>query len=279
MISLTAPAKLTLSLGIIGVRGDGYHEIEAEMVTIDLCDRIEIEPDGAGLRIFWPDPAATVDAGGDAGVVASAVGAGAGVSAGAGVGAAAGTQSGAANPRRLDPAGSSNLVTRALELAGRRAGVTVHKSIPVGAGLGGGSADAAAILRWAGFDDTAAAVAGVGCDVGFCLQGGRARVRGIGEVVEPRPYLRQQYTLLISPLQCSTAKIYAAWDAMGGPRGAAGNDLEAAALAAVPELARWRDELGSATQLTPRLAGSGSTWFVAGAHPGANRLVVTTTPR
>lgn len=239
MIEAPAPAKLTLSLRITGVRADGYHEIDAEMATLDFCDRLEIEPS--------PDGAVAVrmlDAAGD--------------DCGAGL-----------------PPGD-NLVVRALGLAGRGARVTVHKRIPAGAGLGGGSADAAAVLRWARFTDTVRA-ASIGADVAFCLAGGRARVRGIGELVEPLGYVREQYTLLLVPLSCSTAAVYAAWDDLGGPAGPNGNDLEAAALRVAPELASWRDEFGDATGQTPRLAGSGSTWFVAGAHPGPNRVVATTT--
>ena len=169
-----------------------------------------------------------------------------------------------------------NLVERALALARRGARVTVHKRIPLGAGLGGGSADAAAVLRWAGITDTEAA-SSIGADVAFCLVGGRARVRGIGEIIEPRPCVAERYTLLLAPVGCNTAQVYAAWDELGGPAGANGNDLEAAALRVVPDLAMWRDMLGDATGLTPRLAGSGSTWFVSGAHPGQGRVVATTT--
>ena len=237
VIEVFAPAKLTLSLRINGVRDDGYHEIDAEMATLDFFDRLEISPS--------PDDAVEV--------------------------------------RMLDAAGNDyaalpaadNLVVRALALAARSARVTVHKRIPAGAGLGGGSADAAAVLRWAGFTDTVRA-ASVSADVAFCLAGGRARVRGIGEIVEPVPYVREQYTLLLVPLSCSTAAVYAAWDELGGPAGPNGNDLEAAALRVVPELAAWRDALGDSTGQTPRLAGSGSTWFVAGAHPGPHRVVATT---
>ena len=238
MIETFAPAKLTLSLRITGVRQDGYHEVDAEMVTLDLGDRLEITEGGSGVRMLD------------------------------GVGT---ELHGVAGP-------GENLVERALVLAGRRAGVTVHKRIPIGAGLGGGSADAAAVLRWAGITDTVSA-ASIGADVAFCLAGGRARVTGIGEIIEPLPYLSEQYTLSLAPVGCDTAAVYAAWDELGGPAGEHGNDLEAAALRVVPELAAWRDELGNATGLTPRLAGSGSTWFVGGAHPGPGRVVTTTTRR
>ena len=163
---------------------------------------------------------------------------------------------------------------RALQLVGRTAAVTLHKEIPAGAGLGGGSSDAAAMLRWAGFDDLDAAAA-IGADVAYCLVGGRARVRGIGEQVEPLPFEPLTLTLVTPPVFCSTPAVYRAWDELGGPTGDHGNDLEPAALVVAPELARWRDELGDATGAQPRLAGSGSTWFVEGAFPDAGRVVST----
>ena len=242
---LTAPAKLTLSLRITGRRADGYHLLEAEMVTLDLADRLVVEP-GDGLVV---------------------------VDAGAGIAANPGGQPG---PVQV-PAGGDNLVARALDLVGRRAKVTLHKSIPAGAGLGGGSADAAAILRWAGFDDERGA-ARLGADVAFCLVGGRARVTGIGEIVEPLAYQRRTFTLCTPPFGCSTAAVYRAWDRLGGPAGPAGNDLEDAALAVEPRLVDVRDALAEATGQRPRLAGSGSTWFVEGAHPAPGRRVVQTTP-
>lgn len=168
-------------------------------------------------------------------------------------------------------ADEDNLVRRALRLAGRQAHVRVHKEIPPGAGLGGGSADAGAILRWAGYDDVAAA-ASIGADVSFCLVGGRARVRGIGELVEPLPFVERTFTLVTPPFGCSTPAVYRAWDALGGPQGDHGNDLEPAALVVEPRLAAVRDELHRATGVRPRLAGSGSTWFVEGAFPHAGRV-------
>jgi 4-diphosphocytidyl-2-C-methyl-D-erythritol kinase len=174
--------------------------------------------------------------------------------------------------------GGDNLVAKALRLAGRRAFVRLHKRIPAGAGLGGGSADAAAILRWAGYRDLEGA-ASIGADVPFCLVGGRARVRGIGEVVEPLPFEPATFTLLTPPVMCSTPAVYRAWDELGGPSGDHDNDLEPAALVVAPELARVRDELGAVAGVRPRLAGSGSTWFVPGSFPGGSRVVVHTIDR
>ncbi len=224
-----APAKLTLSLRVTGVRADGYHLIDAEMVSVDLCDTLRFA-DGDGLDLTGIEI----------------------------------------------PGGASedNLVTRALRAAGRSAHVTLNKQIPAGAGLGGGSSDAAAVLRWAGVDDNAVAI-GLGGDVPFCVLGGRARVGGIGEVLEPLPYVEATYTLLTPPLHVSTPAVYRVWDDLGGPRAEGPNDLEPAALAVCPELARYRDELGDATGAVPVLAGSGSTWFVAGAFREAGRVVTT----
>ncbi len=162
------------------------------------------------------------------------------------------------------PLDGSNLVTRALALIGH-GDVAVHllKRIPHGGGLGGASADAAAILRWAGYADITGAAA-LGADVPFCLLGGRARVRGIGEIVEPVAARPATYTLVIPPLTVSTPAAYRAWDELGGPHGEAGNDLEPAAIAVVPEMATWRDRIAEAAGIRPTLAGSGATWFVAG---------------
>ena len=233
-VRLSAPAKLTLSLRVVGLRGDGYHLVDAEMVAIDLSDRLVIS-NGDGLQVVAADGGLEVDGGGD------------------------------------------NLVAAALRLADLTADVVVHKVVPAGAGLGGGSADAAAILRWAGWTDVVGAAA-IGADVSFCLVGGRARVKGIGEVVEPMAHREATFTLLIPPVGCPTGDVYRRGDELGGPTGDNGNDLEPAALDLVPDLARWRDELGDATGVRPRLAGSGGTWFVEGEYPGGGRRVVRTLP-
>ncbi|HET7720029.1 MAG TPA: 4-(cytidine 5'-diphospho)-2-C-methyl-D-erythritol kinase, partial [Acidimicrobiales bacterium] len=175
------------------------------------------------------------------------------------------------------PAGDDNLVRRALALVDRRAAVRLEKAIPSGAGLGGGSADAAAVLRWAGCEDLEVA-ARLGADVPFCLRGGRARVTGVGEELEPLPFEAATFTLLTPPVHCSTMEVYRAWDELGGPTGEGPNDLEPAALVVAPELRDWRELLGEATGRTPVLAGSGSTWFVDGAFPGEDRVVVQALP-
>jgi 4-diphosphocytidyl-2-C-methyl-D-erythritol kinase len=149
-----APAKLTTTLRVVGVRDDGLHLIDAEMVTIELADVLTFTS-GDGLEVVG----------------------------------APGLE-----------AGETNLVRRALRAVGRTARVRLEKRIPVAAGLGGGSADAAAVLRWAGCADLAVA-ASLGADVPFCVVGGRARVTGVGEVVEPLPFEGRTFTLLSPPLR------------------------------------------------------------------------------
>jgi 4-diphosphocytidyl-2-C-methyl-D-erythritol kinase len=234
-VQISAPAKLTLSLQVTGVRPDGYHELESEMVTLDLADTLVIGP-GDGLTIEPPAVAPGDDSG--------------------------------STPASSLSAAADNLVARALAAVGRTADVRLVKRIPVGAGLGGGSADAAAILRWAGCDDLRIA-AELGADVPFCVTGGRAMVKGIGESVTAMPFQVREFTLLLPPFGVETGAVYRAWDSLvaGGSTpmpSAAGNDLEAPAILVEPRLAVWRDAFAAATGVAPRLAGSGSTWFVEG---------------
>lgn len=233
-VRLVAPAKMTLSLRVTGVRDDGFHLIDAEMVALDLHDDLDLA-EGTGLTIERPGSGLDV----------------------------------------VD--GDDNLVSRALRLCGRHAEVHLRKRIPAGAGLGGGSADAAAILRWAGFTDLEAA-ARLGADVAFCVVGGRARVTGIGEAIEPLPFVPRTLTLLTPPFGCSTPAVYKVWDELGGPVSDGPNDLVDAALAVEPRLAAARDALGDATGVEPLLAGSGSTWWVEGEFPGEGRVVARTVP-
>jgi 4-diphosphocytidyl-2-C-methyl-D-erythritol kinase len=223
MIGIDAPAKLTLSLHITGLRDDGFHLIDAEMVTLDLADQLTIIEGEQGITVDGPyADGITVD--------------------------------------------DDNLVARALSLAKKRARVHITKNIPHGGGLGGGSADAAAILRWAGYDDFAAA-SRLGADIPFCMVGGRARVTGIGEIVSPLAPIERTMTLVIPPFGVSTPKVYASWDTLDSAlQKAPVNDLEAAAIAAEPRLGQWRQRI-EACGVSPVLAGSGSTWWIDGSHP------------
>ncbi|MGB9112618.1 MAG: 4-(cytidine 5'-diphospho)-2-C-methyl-D-erythritol kinase [Acidimicrobiales bacterium] len=222
-----ARAKLTLSLRVLGRRSDGYHTIESEMVTLDLADQLEFAQ-GTGLELV--DEIEWIGA----------------------------------RPVDLDAAiaPGRNLVESALLLVRRDARICLKKRIPLGAGLGGGSADAAAVLRWAGESDVDKA-ARLGADVPFCLAGGHASVGGIGEILEPLPMLDASFVLLVPAIGVSTAAVYAAFDELGRTDAAeSSNDLEKASLAVEPLLIRYRDLLHEVSSRRPQLAGSGATWFV-----------------
>ena len=227
MTALSAPAKLTWSLHVTGVRPDGLHLLDAEMLSLDLVDTIELteaddEPPRFSVRAEYP--ASPSDA----------------------------------------ALGSDDLVQRALRLVGRRAHVSLVKRIPIGAGLGGGSADAAAVLRWAQVRDPAVAVT-LGADVPFCVVGGRAEVRGVGEVVVPLEPIARVVTLALPAFAVDTAACYRAFDTLGPrerqhPR----NDLTRAAELVAPELEGVRRLLEERTEASFVLAGSGSTLFCEG---------------
>jgi 4-diphosphocytidyl-2-C-methyl-D-erythritol kinase len=236
MSEILAPAKLTLSLAVTGVRANGYHELRSEMVSLSLHDDLTITEGEGGL---------TLEA--EPGTRAEALAA--------------------------DEGG--NLITRALVAVGRQAAVHVVKRIPLGGGLGGGSTDAAAVLRWAGCNEPDVALS-LGSDVPFSVVGGRALVEGTGERVTPLPFEAREFLLLIPPFGVNTALVYAAWDELtevipsadgllAVPAGVGtngGNTLTNAALAVEPRLAPWRDAMRELTGQQPTLAGSGSTWFV-----------------
>ena len=137
IIRVRAHAKLTRSLRLTGVRADGYHLIDAEMVSLDLHDVLTIDPNRSGLEGIGPF----------------------------------------AEGMPLD---DSNLIARALVLADAGAHVTIDKRIPHGGGLGGGSTDAASVLRWAGFgtsDHHLVEASKLGADIPFCLVGGMKEVQ------------------------------------------------------------------------------------------------------
>lgn len=172
-LRLIAPAKINLALEILRKRPDGFHEIATVMTTLDLADRVVIRPrpQGAGLEVSltgtYAEGIDTAD----------------------------------------DLAGRA--ATRLAEGLGRTPDVRIEieKRIPSPAGLGGGSSDAAAVLRglvrlWDAKVPPArldAIAATIGSDVPFFLHGGTAYCSGRGEVVEPLKDLRPMRMLLLIP--------------------------------------------------------------------------------
>ena len=218
MIELLAPAKLTWTLEIVGVRADGLHELRSEMTTIDFFDRLWVDADEDYIEL---------------------------------------SRGGAV------PLDASNLVARALALLDRHAGVVIEKHIPVGGGLGGGSADAAAILRHFGGVSDESALA-LGSDVPFCQRGGRAMVEGVGERVTPLDFEQRRVTLFMPNFSLSTRECYRALDELdesGAPRHGP-NHLEEAACVVEPRLRSTLQWLRATYGDEVHVAGSGSTMFI-----------------
>lgn len=252
----SAPAKLTLSLRVLGLRDDGFHDLEALTISIDAP---------ADQLTFAAAPPGEVRL----------------------------TLSGATDGV---PAGPDNLVVRAARsVLPSDAGVAIalRKQIPPGAGLGGGSSDAACVLRSMrdrlGVDPGVVerAAAALGSDVPYCLHGGPAWMRGRGEVLEPIELAAPVHVLVVvPPFGLSTPSVYRAWDELGGPHaarvvaapaGVAGlsdglaNDLEPAAARVEPRWVAFRDALESTTGTPALLAGSGSACWLAFDDPEACR--------
>jgi 4-diphosphocytidyl-2-C-methyl-D-erythritol kinase len=232
-------------------RADGFHEIRSRFAAIDLADALEAEEAG-DLSLACEGAAVAAD--------------------------------------------RSNLVVRAAlalaEKLGRPPGarLVLVKRIPVGAGLGGGSSDAALALRllarlweWkAPSGALAELAAGLGSDVPFFLSGGEADVSGRGERIAPRGDARSvPLLLLVPPFPIGTADAYAAFDRLGGGRPLPDrldvetsgrffgpNELEPAAVAVRPELGPYL-EAARETAGEAAVTGSGSAIVLAGFAPDA----------
>jgi 4-diphosphocytidyl-2-C-methyl-D-erythritol kinase len=239
-VELVAPAKLNLSLAVTGRRADGLHELRSEMVSVSLADRLVVTGGDGPARVEFVAVDDAVD------VV------------------------------HLDA--TDNTVGRAMSLLGLGGVVRVAKVIPPGAGLGGGSSDAAALLRWRDVTDPQVALE-IGSDVPFCVGGGRALVCGAGEVVESRAHVAATFTVLIAPFGVATAAVYRAYD--DGARGAGGdsrNELAAAARRVEPRVATLVDWLAGEVGRPPHLSGSGSTTFYEGVVGGLGHGAVLSSP-
>ena len=245
-MTIQAPAKVNLVLRILGKRADGFHEIETLMAPVTLSDEIDIEVfAGSGIDLACSDPDVPSDA--------------------------------------------SNLVWRAVEAFAARTGkifrttIGLRKNIPSGAGLGGGSSDAAAVLVAlnrlldAGLaeDDLESIAASLGSDIPFFIRNRPAICRGRGEIMEAAGPLPEANILLIKPpFPVPTAWAYKAWAACNkdgriSPRQLLGdieltNDLELPVFEKfllLPALKSWliaQPEVTSAM-----MSGSGSTIFAA----------------
>jgi 4-diphosphocytidyl-2-C-methyl-D-erythritol kinase len=250
-VRVLAPAKVNLFLEVLGKRVDGYHEVATLMAPVDLTDELDFRPSESGeLSLTCDDPGL--------------------------------------------PTGPENLVlkaaTRLRDSTGCPAGATIRltKRIPVAAGLGGGSSDAAATLvglneLWKlGLSPAALARLGaeIGSDVPFFLSGSAAWCTGRGEVVTPAPVGRPLDLVLVKPPEgLQTAEVYhrvqiPASPADGGPARSAlasgdvealgralHNRLQEPAFELAPAVAEWHRRLAAVGTAGCLMSGSGSCLF------------------
>lgn len=260
-------AKLNLFLRVLGKRRDGFHEVETILHGIGLYDELLIEPSPNGVEV-------TMELDGISGTL---------------------------------PSEQENLVVRAARLLtdelpmNSGASVRVKKGIPIGAGLGGGSGNAAGALVtlaevWGlelERDHMFALAEKLGSDVPYCIEGGTALATARGEEITPLPNIRSMWFVLggsNEPLL--TRDVYEAWDAAGseevkatplamalgaGDRAEVAtllhNDLERPAFALRPELEDKKQMLFDAGALGAVMSGSGPTLYgVAHDRPAAEAI-------
>jgi 4-diphosphocytidyl-2-C-methyl-D-erythritol kinase len=243
-IRIHAPAKINLTLRVLGVRPDGYHELQTTFQSLALHDTLTFTPARGPLRIECDDPRCPTD--------------------------------------------RANLVWRAADAMwrahGRRSEVSgihvrIEKRIPMEAGLGGGSSDAAAAVRalrafWGvGLSEARlqSIARDLGADVAFFLEGGTVLGVQRGDRLMPQVDARPAWVVLVLPgFGVSTADAYRWWDeshsgargrASGRRRGQCGNDLQVPVAARHPAIARAVNRLRRLGARDAAMSGSGSAVF------------------
>lgn len=261
-MTMEAPAKINLYLEVGPARPDGYHPVRTVMQTVDLCDLLEVEVEDGGRGL-------DLEVAGEA------------------------------------PPGEDNLCLRAaaafLSATGTcmRVSMKLTKRIPLAAGLGGGSSDAAAVLRALNFvagevmdgEELLRTAAALGMDVPFFLVGGTALGEGRGERVTALSQAPPLPVVLANPgKELSTADVYRRFDLLGGGSGPAGdpgelirllprgdargiasrlhNSLQPAARELMPEVGVLLEKASAAGAAGALVSGSGPTVFIIAGDEG-----------
>ncbi len=263
-----APAKINLTLEVLGRRPDGYHDLASVMQTLELADTVAVTLGGSGVRAEGPF--------------------------------ATGTPCNESNLAWR----AARLLLDELGAPGLQVGIRIEKRIPPAGGLGGGASDAATVLRLLGRrlgapeEVVRRCAAAVGSDEPFFLVGGTALIGGRGELVEPLPPLPPHGIVLVVPphdLPRKTATMFAALEgerlddgsatarlAESLPRPVRSGDLynrfEDVARRLVPGLAELWEEVERLVQSPFRLAGAGPTLFWIGPDEEADDVAARLQP-
>ena len=257
IVRVRTHAKVNLFLRVLGARRDGYHEVETILHSVGLYDELRFAPSEGEVHVAMEFRD---------GIEGSL------------------------------PSEADNLVTRAVDLLRGRAEIpggieiSVSKGIPVGAGLGGGSSNAAGVLTilcdlWnvaLDRDALVALAAELGSDVPFCIEGGTVLARARGEKLTPLPQTSLMWFVLAGNFEPLLSRdVYAAWDTLGSVGDASStpmtmalgagdtaevaallhNDLEPAAISLQPALRGQKEALLSAGCLGAAVSGSGPTLY------------------
>lgn len=228
-LALKAYAKINLSLKVLDKRPDGFHDIDSIMQSVSLHDVVTLKKIHKGIKI----KCAAEDV----------------------------------------PCDKTNTVYRAAEEMlglGIKSGVEINieKNIPVGAGLAGGSADAAAVIEGINIlfslnlprEQLMKIGEKVGSDVPFCLLGGRAKSSGRGEKIEPHEQQSNQWVVLVNPgYEVSTKWAYEEVDRVG--KGNEQNDFEVVVAKKHPEVLQIKQQLINLGAVAAQMSGSGPTMF------------------
>jgi 4-diphosphocytidyl-2-C-methyl-D-erythritol kinase len=253
-VRLKAFAKVNYALDVLGLRADGYHEVSTVMQSISLADEVELCRTAGGFDISLEPEEVEI------------------------------------GPQERN---TTYLAWKALQkLTGKDLlmKVTLRKEIPAGAGLGGGSADAAAVLVGLNelfglglrVDELRGIGATIGADVPFCISGGTAMGEGVGEILTPLPAPPDHHLVVAKPLRSAdTAGIYHAFDeartksthsvepvvsalrsgSLPALAASVGNDLTPVTRGIIPEVARLERTLLATGALGASMSGSGTAVY------------------
>ncbi|SIR41933.1 4-(cytidine 5'-diphospho)-2-C-methyl-D-erythritol kinase [Halanaerobium kushneri] len=252
-IYVKAPAKINLALHVRGLRKDGFHELQMIMQSISLADRIKLKKKSGGIIVK--------------------------------------------SSQTELPTNKENLAYQAAEIFFElnpelKQGVEIYieKNIPIAAGMAGGSADAAAVMRGLyllfelkpDLNKIRNSLADIGSDVPYCLEGGTVYASGRGEILEKLPFIGEKYLVVVTPsFKISTPAVYKLYDELEGYEKFDfksvlanlknkeepdwnldyKNDLKKAAEKICPEIKEIKNILNNTKAAFTMLSGSGPTVF------------------